>query len=752
MLKLLRTLNHPNIIPLLGSYTYDNEHNFLFPSFKMDLNHFLKEDARFGDFRWNFTFHLALCGLASALENTHGIHLNAKEHGLDFDAIGYHNDFRPANILVSTNTFILADFGFAELKPVDARSDMPWKPGTGDYIAPECMDASFIPQQVGRAIDAWAFGCLVADAMTYMEYGPEGVQKFRNSRLDDMMPGWQSTYFHYPNRKLKASVYNWLEELGNNSSPPTKRIHQIALKALNPDPKRRPRISEIRSDLVLPSLEALLYAVVEIFEKYLVAAKGQRSLPMQLWFTGEQIRAFGSVLSPDDNNGQHCLKHFKSYRALCDAMMAIFYRIESELHLESTESHATLRTEKLYDRRGTFEEQIQVLVQNLWSLLPRKYERRAQAAWFQKMQENDIDRLSKIDAYSQSNRQEEIADLTARAQMKAILLQMKNDPRTGAAEYFHLPKDLSDEEFINGHTYGFFKSKQRVLVESMYYRPELGSISPEERLSIMQLRAKDFSIDPKPSGLRILKCIGFVEEVDGEDMGHGYLFLYELPHQVGKDFIPPVTLRQLLSEQEPSLRVKFQLASSLALFFEEFYYTGCVHENFNSNNVIFAPDTSALLDAKALWSEPYIVGFEKSRPDGQAWGTEGPADVTKLQKYEQHPDYQRKGRFLLEYDYYSLGMVLLQIGGWTPLERLLTKKECRDVDSEDLRTLLCKKYVPMLAATAGEVYRDVVCSCLDGTLERDRDDKSSDDMNREVYREFVQKVSMPLEELSALRI
>src|ERR1700734_3092444 len=82
ILKLLRTLSHPNIVPLLGSYTYNNEHNFLFPCFEMDLKHFLRQDARFGEFRWNFTFHLALCGLASALEHTHSLHLKAKENGL----------------------------------------------------------------------------------------------------------------------------------------------------------------------------------------------------------------------------------------------------------------------------------------------------------------------------------------------------------------------------------------------------------------------------------------------------------------------------------------------------------------------------------------------------------------------------------------------------------------------------------------------------------------------------------------------
>jgi hypothetical protein len=128
----------------------------------------------------------------------------------------------------------------------------------------------------------------------------------------------------------------------------------------------------------------------------------------------------------------------------------------------------------------------------------------------------------------------------------------------------------------------------------MFYRPEREAVPPEKRLFIMQLRAKDFGTDSKPSGLRILKCFGFVEQIENQNRRHGYGFLYELPHQVDdREFKPPVTLRQLLFLQnvglskEPLFRAKFQLAHSLALFFKEFYTVGCLHENFNSNNVIF---------------------------------------------------------------------------------------------------------------------------------------------------------------------
>jgi hypothetical protein len=57
---------------------------------------------------------------------------------------------------------------------------------------------------------------------------------------------------------------------------------QIALQALEPNPKARPHISQIRRRLAIPVLKVFLSAVLKIFGTYVNAAKQQRSLPMQL--------------------------------------------------------------------------------------------------------------------------------------------------------------------------------------------------------------------------------------------------------------------------------------------------------------------------------------------------------------------------------------------------------------------------------------------------------------------------------------
>jgi len=759
ILRLLHRLRHPNIVPLLGSYTYDDEHNFLFPCFEMDLEHFLEQDARFGEFRWDFTFSLALCGLASALEHTHSLHLNMEKNGLDFDAIGYHYDLRPANILVNKSTYILADFGLGKLKPAEANSETPWKMGAGDYIAPECMDPSFEHNRVGRAIDVWAFGCLVAEVVTYMERGPEGVRLFRKSRLEKMRPGWESTYFQDASGQLKSSVRHWLEELGNTSSSSTKQILQIAFQTLEPNPQARPRISKIRRSLAAHSLRVLHSAISEIFEAYMDATStGAQQDPtiMRLWFEGERIRAFGGALPLDRENKPGIFDDAEKYTTCCDAMMALFRAIHSELDSSSTESPGAPQVERKIDLRGSFEEQIQSLVQNLWDQLPRSHSRKIQSTWIRSTQKGDVDRLRDIEMLSQSHRRKDLIDVSAMAHMRAIRLRMLNEPTTGATEFLHLRRDLDHLEFIDGHTYASFKKEKRVLVEWMYYRPEWTDVPQDQRLIIMELKAKNFNTDPKPRGLRILKCIGFIEQIEGPSRKHGYGFIYELPVEVkDREFTPPVTLRQLLlqgieghSSRIP-LRGKFHLAHSLALFFEEFYTVGFLHESFNSNNVIFTHDILENFGSNHIWNEPYVVGLQKSRPDGQLWSTDGPDDMN-LRDYE-HPDYPQNRRFVLEYDYYSLGLVLLEIGLWRPLQMWSQRMEYRTLAPNDFRRLLIEKYVPRLTATVGEVYRDAVRTCLDGTLERERHSSSSAETNK-VFDIFTEKVAKPLEELSLLRI
>ncbi|KAJ2998725.1 hypothetical protein NUW58_g234 [Xylaria curta] len=268
-LRLLNQLQHPNIIPLWGAYTYQGENNFLFPYIGMDLGRFLLSQERHQDFQWDFTFYSALAGLASALSKTHCLRLDQAKHDVDFEAIGYHHDLRPPNVLVCADNFILADFGMGCLKGMDELSHTPYKPISGDYIAPECTDMQETPQIINRKIDVWAFGCLMAEVITFILKGADGVQEFRSRRLTPgRFPQWKDASFYQPHGAVKQEVIDWMEALRcEHPNRDLVQLIKISFDALNPDPQSRPDISTVHQRLADVSMKTHLQTVRDMFRE-----------------------------------------------------------------------------------------------------------------------------------------------------------------------------------------------------------------------------------------------------------------------------------------------------------------------------------------------------------------------------------------------------------------------------------------------------------------------------------------------------
>lgn len=769
-LRLLNQLKHPNIIRLHGSYTYRGEHNFLFPCVDMDLNGFFRAEDRFGNFQWDFTFHSALRGLSSALSNTHSLHLRREAHGLDFEAIGYHHDIRPANILVSKETFILADFGLGNFKPANAQSQTPWKTTTGEYLAPECMDENLITQDVNRAIDVWAFGCLMAEVATYMRKGATGVKEFSDKRL---LPGRVTrccdSGFYRHDGNIKDEVKEWLGALSKDSSDESliSSLVKLSLQALTGEPRYRPKIATICKTLTFLSLKAHFAAIRKQFSNHLgpgPASKAHdRPTANKLWFLQERFRAWGRTLSLEKNDLVANLLttldelHDKSI----STMATLFHELENwAWRLESSKAKDGSPMVSSSDARYIFESQVDQLVESLWDLLPANLQRRAEDYWHQAILSTDSKGV--LDDVRGALRSRitvhDIAD--AMATMRKIRLEMlQPDSLEGAAEACSIT--LSDVKFSSKegcHEFGRYQEKEPVLVERVRFTPASEKVNPVQMKLVIGLKAKSLGTDPKPKGLRTMHCMGAFEEF-GDEAGYG--FVYQYPEGAGSD---PITLLQRLEHEEknpkdhPLLGDKFQLAYALADFLKEFHTIGWLHENFNSHNVLFFKSSNSETSDGRVSNElqqSYVVGLQKSRPDGSFWQTLGPAIDDHLQDY-QHPEYAGTGRYRLAFDYYSLGIVLLEIGLWRPLGSLLSN--FRTSGLAQIRSELIKICQTRLGVKMGAVYRDAVLRCMDCSLERVltesgagiRGEESSD--RTAALGRFIELVVEPLEKLAMVSI
>lgn len=98
-----------------------------------------------------------------------------------------------------------------------------------------------------------------------------------------------------------------------------------------------------------------------------------------------------------------------------------------------------------------------------------------------------------------------------------------------------------------------------------------------------------------------------------------------------------------------------------------------------------------------------------------------------------HPDAIRNPNknFTFIYDYYALGILLVEIAYWQPIEQVLheheifQKKECREQDALEIRGILLNEsaeqdedYIRELAFRAGETYAELTALCLEGSFGR----------------------------------
>ena len=138
---------------------------------------------------------------------------------------------------------------------------------------------------------------------------------------------------------------------------------------------------------------------------------------------------------------------------------------------------------------------------------------------------------------------------------------------------------------------------------------------------------------------------------------------------------------------------------------------------------------------------PYFIGFNYSRLSLENAFSEGPG----VQLEYQHPDYKGgRKRFCREYEYYSVGLVLLELGLWMPLADIT-----RNIigDPKVLRQALLDTKVPSLSSYMGTAYAEAVAVCLRGDSGNSTEPANArETFERKVLRK-IDKLSMAYTDL-----
>jgi hypothetical protein len=195
---------------------------------------------------------------------------------------------------------------------------------------------------------------------------------------------------------------------------------------------------------------------------------------------------------------------------------------------------------------------------------------------------------------------------------------------------------------------------------------------------------------------------------------------------------------------------RFSLAAKLAEAVFFLHAAGFVHKNITSGSVVLLKRSDQTDSDTAGSNNPldegFLMGFDLIRGKDARTAKES-ASRRQDQEEErciwdfdifQHPQrLSRKdvARYIKAFDVYSLGVLLLQIGSWEPLERLAW--ELDDTDPSTWQNELLK-VTEGLAAKTGERYQRVVSWCLG--LDGDEDIGETD---------FVTEVLDHLDELAS---
>ncbi|KAH4023842.1 hypothetical protein HBH70_077050 [Parastagonospora nodorum] len=718
MLANLQILEHPNILPLYGSYTLNGIHSFLFPQKTGNLKEILQGKIDTSIFATDRQTFKALGDLSSAIENLH--HFTSDLFQVDL--IGCHRDIKPDNILVDAEGLYLADFGLSVFKEATDGSSTSYNHGGGFYRSPECEipTTRFERGKINRASDVWSFGCILADILTFLANGHQAVTRFQEKRKVVVGGCFQTHTFH-DGGKDHPQVRPWLENLPINADTARAGLRTLVLKILDINPLKRPGISSVTLTLRKLSIQCQLKNISMDLEA-LRSSSGDVELAMEC----ERLSLIQE--SVDDTQDDPMLKALRLAFEIKLSSSTVLDDISTSLgYLEAEMAHQIqkdLESRNLHLIRFYLHGAIGGLLSGTSEAIQNDLQTRLETIFLSTEDRTILEKYR--DIFSDSKQYHVLSRLAA-AKLMALSLSSPSLGNKGGLQCD--PTAITSPRLIDNIEVAELKGAC-VIVESKRieanWTDEYGKRLLQRVTGSAQELAKE-SI----SGFNTLRCVGFCCDMPKLS----FKLLFAFPKHVEADATPR-TLNSALTQpivmekgrpkkkaniKKPRLEHRFKLALSLARSISQFHKAAWLHKNINSSSVIFFPPSSQKADSKNQkenptidFTQPVIVGFNHSRLENENEWSEGLLGQEDLLDY-QHPDYaiNRKG-YRLAYDYYGLGIVLLEIGLWQTLKQL-TEGVDDNTPPHTLSQIVSEDLVPEIGPQMGSTYTSIVQFCLGDT-------------------------------------
>lgn len=750
VLSSLRCLKHPSIVRLVTAYSKGDTYNFLFPVADGDLKKLLSLEQRPSLLGSDQAIFDALWSLSSAVESIHSY------FSRDFNVrqIGCHYDIKPGNILYQGERFLLSDFGLSRLRDDSEGSRSLYKGVEGSYIAPECEPASegFERAKIGRSSDVWSFGCFLSEILAYLNGGPDDVKKFHTGRRAKQGPHW-GHYFHVGNR-LNPAVIEFLQSF-DVRRPENEDLHSlsgIVKAALQIEPEKRFNASVMTLRIFHLAQKNRFQTICSLLDDrpYLKEFELEMEyLRLKIW-----AETVGIASEWDEMPDTAWLSTPRNHEELEKIQEGL-----KKCHGEVESVKDDVKTNKPFTYNRYYH--LQRTQDDLWDMQHASI-RKSMMSRLEDMVLNMNDETLLPDSRARLNEQAALpyeleSSLGANgvpraAYRRIILLSMLKRIASALAHQKHADQDLVldknslSKPSIPYHCHSLSRLvgvDRKVLTERMVYQE---SWYPRVEELLQRVKAITSFRNNIPDVIPILKSRGYYHDPSQHHFG----IVYELP-SFAQD-THPMSLHDIIHQTEsrlhqPSLTMKFDLAIKLVDCVLSFHKAGWLHKNICSFNLMCFPDVFPTKAASI--THPWMIGFNYSRLNHKTAFTEGPGYELALQEY-QHPEYLKVSsrdysekehhaiRYRQEFDYYSVGLVLLEVGLWKSLSRIT--KNIRGSPEELLKRLL-KDYIPVVKTHMGDFYGEAVTACLTSY-------SGANEEPNEARKDFESRVVNPIRERS----
>ncbi|KAL4789854.1 prion-inhibition and propagation-domain-containing protein [Aspergillus venezuelensis] len=307
-------------------------------------------------------------------------------------------------------------------------------------------------------------------------------------------------------------------------------------------------------------------------------------------------------------------------------------------------------------------------------------------------------------------------------------------------------------------------SKVTVIAEYHEYENELqtGDLDPEDIVKLKapirnlawllknstfngQRQSAADGSELQPPEIYALECLGYIDQPDEER----HIFLYNLPTSHDTEMQALTTLHAFINAEDPqtkrplkrpSLNDRFRMARCLAVTLLNIHASKWVHKNIWSRGILLflsTPDglqSSSSVNTHRLSNNPnpthqihaYLSDWGYARTESQY--TDMTADFEPEANIYRHPDRQGrpKQKFGRTHDIYALGVVLLEIGLWMTMSRVMGSKiaEAHKTGKLPARKKVAAELIALAMAglqrEMGVGYTQAVVDCLTGAF-RDED-------------------------------